>query len=101
MAKKKGKKKFTAPLFGVILMNDDVNSYEHVVQTLQKTFRIEEKEAKTAAKIAHDHGGVCCGLSYLEHAEMYLERLGKGGLQAKIVPEEELKLTDWKDEEEE
>ena len=73
-------------LYRVVLHNDDVNSMEHVVQSLERTFRFGRRRCVQIMLDAHQNGAAECVVEPFERAEFYRERLRSFSLIATIEP---------------
>ena len=76
------------PNYRVILINDDHNTFEHVVKALKRHIpgMSEDKAQKLAVK-AHNEGSAVVWRGPKEVAEMYYELLKSEGLTARLEPE--------------
>ena len=78
-----------APRYKVLLHNDDLNSMEHVVQTLLKTVTsLTIPQAVSIMMEAHTNGIALVIVCEQEHAEFYSENLKTHGLTSTIEPDE-------------
>ncbi|MBV9388499.1 MAG: ATP-dependent Clp protease adapter ClpS [Chroococcidiopsidaceae cyanobacterium CP_BM_ER_R8_30] len=78
-----------APLYRVLLHNDDYNSMEHVVQVLMRTVpSITQPQAVSIMMEAHTNGIALVITCAQEHAEFYCETLKQHGLTSTIEPED-------------
>ena len=78
-----------APLYRVLLHNDDFNSMEHVVQVLMRTVpSITQPQAVSIMMEAHTNGIALVITCAQEHAEFYCETLKQHGLTSTIEPED-------------
>ena len=78
-----------APRYRVLLHNDDVNSMEHVVQTLMKTVGgMTQPQAVNIMMEAHMNGLALVITCALEHAEFYCQTLKSHGLTSTIEPDD-------------
>ncbi len=78
-----------APLYRVLLHNDEYNSMEHVVQVLMKTVpSITQPQAISIMMEAHTNGIALVITCAQEHAEFYCETLKQHGLTSTIEPED-------------
>ncbi|MDA0301220.1 MAG: ATP-dependent Clp protease adaptor ClpS [Chloroflexi bacterium] len=69
----------------VVLHNDDVNSMDHVVQSLLDSVpELEPERAVEVMLAAHEHGEADVIACPLERAELYRDRLERHGLTATI-----------------
>jgi len=69
----------------VILWNDDVNDFMHVIVTLVRTIAgMSLDQAQTLTLAAHVHGSAVVAETYRERAEFYREQLEAHGLTSTI-----------------
>ncbi|HZU77605.1 MAG TPA: ATP-dependent Clp protease adaptor ClpS [Dehalococcoidia bacterium] len=77
------------PPWRVMLHNDDVNTFEHVIASLLKTVPSLSPEDATAITMeAHFNGVALVIVTPKERAEFYRERLEACGLTSTIEPDE-------------
>jgi len=76
-----------APLYKVILHNDDVNSFEHVILCVMQVFHVQVEEAFKLTKEANDTGLVICRVEQFEPAELHRDQLRALRLTADMEPE--------------
>ncbi len=74
------------PHFKVILHNDDVNTLEHVVQSLVELTPLEPQRALVVTKEANDSGLALVLVTHRERAELYQEQLQSKSLTVTIEP---------------
>ena len=72
-------KKRRQPPYAVILHNDDVNTFEHVVNVLQKVFRFEQPKAEQLTHEAHHTGRSIVWSGMLEGAEFKADQIRSCG----------------------
>lgn len=72
--------------YHVILHNDDVNSFDHVILTLMMVIGTDQASATSIAHVADRHGTAIAATTHKEHAEGYREGLENAGLTATIEP---------------
>jgi len=78
-----------APLYRVLLHNDDYNSMEYVVQVLVKTVTsLTMPQAVSIMMQAHNNGTALVITCAQEHAEFYSETLKAHGLTSTIEPDD-------------
>lgn len=78
-----------APLYRVLLHNDDVNPMEYVVKVLTTTIpSITLPQAVSIMMEAHNSGIALVITCAQEHAEFYCETLQNHGLTSTIEPDE-------------
>ena len=80
-------KKSLMPLYRVIIHNDDVNSMDHVIASLQEIFKFEFEACLAIMLEAHKTGCALCKIEPLEPAELHQEMLQACSLTATIEPE--------------
>jgi len=69
----------------VILWNDDVNDFMHVIVTLVRTIAgMSLEQAQSLTLAAHLHGSAVVAETYRERAEFYREQLEVHGLTSTI-----------------
>lgn len=77
----------TLPPFKVVLHNDDVNSFEHVILTILMVTPLEEKEAIERTIEAHEEGQAVLLVTNKERAELYVEQFASRSLIATCEPD--------------
>lgn len=82
-----GRNTTTAPLYKVLLHNDDRNSMDHVVRALMKVFRYDEPAAVRIMLEAHQTGLALCAVEPFEQAEFHRDQLVALSLTATIEQE--------------
>ena len=75
------------PPFKVVLHNDDVNSFEHVILTIMKLTPLEEPEAVAKTLEAHETGNAVLLVTHQERAELYVEQFASCSLTATCEPD--------------
>ena len=75
------------PPYRVILHNDDVNSFEHVIVTILKLTHLNEQEAIERTVEAHVTGTSLLLVTHRERAELYVEQFASCSLTATCEPE--------------
>jgi ATP-dependent Clp protease adaptor protein ClpS len=75
------------PLFKVLLHNDDVNSIDHVVDSVVELTPLSQQEATLAALEADKSGLALLMTTHKERAELYQEQLTSKSLTVTIEPE--------------
>lgn len=63
------------PPYGVILHNDDINTFEFVVETIHKVFRYELEKCFQLTLAAHESGRSIVWSGTLEGAELKQEQM--------------------------
>ncbi|MFN0008664.1 MAG: ATP-dependent Clp protease adaptor ClpS [Planctomycetota bacterium] len=72
--KAEGKTKL-APRWKVILLNDDVTTFQFVIELLQSLFHKSHTEAVHLTREIHDTGSALITVTSLEHAELYVQQV--------------------------
>lgn len=76
-----------APMYRVLLHNDDINTFSHVIRSLQQVFKMDSTEAEALAFEADRNGVAQCGVFPKEHSEFFQEQLQALSLTSTIEPE--------------
>jgi ATP-dependent Clp protease adaptor protein ClpS len=76
------------PPFRVILHNDDVNTVEHVAQTILLLTPLKKDEAIQRTLEAHQSGAALLLVTHQERAELYAEQFASRELTVTIEPED-------------
>ncbi len=76
------------PPFRVLLHNDDVNTFEHVIQSIVNLTTLSAKEATLRALEAHEGGVALLLVTHHERAELYQEQFASLNLTVTIEPAE-------------
>jgi ATP-dependent Clp protease adaptor protein ClpS len=76
------------PPFRVVLHNDDVNTFEHVILAILKLTPLNEKEAVDRTVEAHETGLSLLLVTTKERAELYVEQFATYGLTVTCEPDE-------------
>ncbi len=74
------------PPFKVLLHNDDVNTFEHVVQSIVQLTTLSTKEALLRALEAHEAGLALLLVTHQERAELYVAQFMSLSLSVTIEP---------------
>lgn len=74
-----------APLWNVILLNDDDHTYEYVIRMLKEIFGYPEPKGFEMAREVDTRGRVICATLPLEHAELKQEQIHSFGADP-LVP---------------
>lgn len=79
----------TAPIprYKVLVHNDDVNSMDHVVNTLMRVFKFERSICERIMLKAHHDGVALCTIEPLEQAELHRDQLISYSLVSTIEKE--------------
>lgn len=64
-----------APRWKVILLNDEVTTFEFVIDLLQGLFHKRHDEAVRLTREVHDTGSALITVTSLEHAELYVQQV--------------------------
>lgn len=76
------------PPYRVILHNDDVNSFEHVILTILKLTPLSERDAVERTIEAHETGHALLLVTTRERAELYCEQFASCKLLVTCEPDE-------------
>ncbi len=82
--KKPSRKPRHLPPFKVLLHNDDVNTFEHVIASILHITTLTTEEAVLRAIEAHEAGLALLVVTHLERAELYQEQFTSTGLTVTI-----------------
>jgi ATP-dependent Clp protease adaptor protein ClpS len=74
------------PPFKVLLHNDDVNTFEHVIRSIVQLTTLTTKEALLRALEAHEAGVTLLLVTHQERAELYVEQFMSLSLSVTIEP---------------
>jgi ATP-dependent Clp protease adaptor protein ClpS len=77
-----------APMYRVLLHNDDVNDMMHVVSALRQVFGFSPQQCIAIMLEAHNSGVALCKTEPMEHAELHQEQMQALSLTSTIEPEE-------------
>jgi len=77
------------PPFKLLLHNDDVNTFEHVIRSIVRLTPIRENEAVIKAIEAHETGVALLLVTHLERAELYVEQFATLSITVTIEPDRE------------
>ncbi|HMQ15110.1 MAG TPA: ATP-dependent Clp protease adaptor ClpS [Phycisphaerae bacterium] len=80
-------KQRTLPPYKVVLHNDDVNSFEHVILTILRLTPLKEAEAVSKTIEAHETGQAVLLVTSKERAELYCEQFAACKLTVTCEPE--------------
>ena len=75
------------PPFKVLLHNDDVNTFEHVIVSIVRLARLETQEAMTRALEAHEAGVSLLLVTHQERAELIQDQFTSVGITVTIEPD--------------
>jgi ATP-dependent Clp protease adaptor protein ClpS len=76
------------PPFKVVLHNDDVNTFEHVIISILKLTPLKEPEAIAKTIEAHKTGNAVLLVTSQERAELYVEQFASLSLTVTCEPDE-------------
>jgi ATP-dependent Clp protease adaptor protein ClpS len=76
------------PPFKVILHNDDVNSFDHVIMAILKLTPLGMKQAVSKTFEAHETGHSVLLITHKERAELYVEQFATYQLTVTAEPDE-------------
>ncbi len=76
------------PPFKVILHNDDVNTFEHVIATILKLTPLTPPQAIARTVEAHETGQALLLVTSRERAELYVEQFASCSLTVTCEPDE-------------
>ena len=76
------------PPFRVILHNDDVNTFEHVIRTILRLTNLSEMDAIKRALEAHETGCSLLLVTHKERAELYVEQFATFHLLVTCEPDD-------------
>ena len=76
------------PPFRVMLHNDDVNTFEHVIIAILKLTPLNEQEAIEKTIEAHETGASLLLVTSKERAELYVEQFASLSLTVTCEPDE-------------
>lgn len=80
------KKPKNLPPFKVLLHNDDVNTFEHVIASILKLTTLETEQAILRTLEAHETGVALLLVTHLERAELYQEQFATFQITITIEP---------------
>ena len=75
------------PPFKVLLHNDDVNTFDHVIRSVVRLTPIPPEEAVVKAIEAHETGVALLLVTHLERAELYAEQFATLNVTVTIEPD--------------
>ena len=76
------------PPFRVVLHNDDVNTFDHVIVAILKLTPLNEQEAIEKTIEAHESGSSMLLVTSKERAELYVEQFASLSLIVTCEPDE-------------
>lgn len=75
------------PQYKVLLHNDDVNTFEHVVRSVFRLTPLQEEEAVQKTIEAHESGLSLLLITHKERAELYQEQFTSLSMTVTIEPD--------------
>ncbi len=75
------------PPYRVILHNDNVNTFEHVIRAILKLTQLNEQEAIDRTLEAHETGHSLLLVTHRERAELYCEQFATYRLKVTAEPD--------------
>ena len=76
------------PPFRVILHNDDVNTFEHVIVSIRRLMPLTLQEAVERTLEAHETGSALLLVTHKERAELYVEQFASVKLTVTAEPDD-------------
>lgn len=76
------------PMYRVILHNDDVNTFDHVIQTIIELTPLDADAAVSRTLEAHETGSSLLLVTHKERAELYVEQFASKRLVVTTEPDE-------------
>jgi len=76
------------PPYRVILHNDDVNTFDHVIRTIVRLTPLSEEEAAQRTMEAHQTGSSLLLVTHKERAELYVEQFASCNLTVTCEPDQ-------------
>lgn len=76
------------PPYRVILHNDDVNAFDHVILTILQLTPLTEAEAVQRTLEAHETGSALLLVTTKERAELYVDQFASRSLTVTAEPDE-------------
>lgn len=76
------------PPYRVLLHNDDVNSFEHVIRSIVQLAKLQPQDALLKAIEAHQSGLSLLLVTHRERAELYVDQFTSVKLTVSIEPVE-------------
>jgi ATP-dependent Clp protease adaptor protein ClpS len=76
------------PSYKVLLHNDDVNDFDHVILTICRITTLSQQEALLRAMEAHEAGVSLLLVTHKERAELYQEQFTSAKLTVTIEPDQ-------------
>lgn len=76
------------PPYKVLLHNDEVNTFEHVIKSIRRLMALSAEEAVLKALEAHESGVSLLVVTHRERAELFVDQFASLSLTATIEPAE-------------
>lgn len=76
------------PPYKVLLHNDDVNTFEHVIKSIRRLTTLSTEDALLKALEAHDAGVSLLLVTHRERAELFAEQFASLSMTVSIEPAE-------------
>lgn len=76
------------PPFRVLLHNDDVNTFDHVILTIRKLTALPLEDAIEKTIEAHENGVALLLITHKERAELYVEQFATRKLTVTCEPDD-------------
>lgn len=76
------------PPYKVLLHNDDVNTFEHVIKSIRRLTALSAEEAVLRALEAHEGGLALLMVTHRERAEFFVEQFASLSVTVTIEPAE-------------
>jgi len=80
------KKPETLPPYKVLLHNDDVNTFEHVIASVLKLTALSTQDALLRTLEAHESGVALLLVTHRERAELYIEQFATFQITVSVEP---------------
>ncbi len=77
------------PPYRVLLHNDDVNTFDHVIHSVVRLTPLSEDDAVVRAIEAHEAGVALLLTTHCERAELYAEQFASLNITVTVEPAEE------------
>ena len=74
------------PPYRVLLHNDEVNTFEHVIRSVMRLTPLSEDEAVVRAIEAHESGVALLLVTHCERAELYAEQFASLSITVTVEP---------------
>ena len=74
------------PPFKVLLHNDDVNTFDHVIKSILRLTTLEAEEAVLKTLEAHETGVALLLVTHQERAELYVEQFASLSVTVTMEP---------------